>query len=156
MKKPIREYKDTNGNIKIEELLNHSIVFNYSGDGTLHELKVSDTFTGYLKVGKWVRLDLINIHFVIESKREQSYNVTDIGDTYKKLKDYFDNNEYDNIPASRPCFPPNKYIIPDKWTDTGVTCSKCGLECKGTMGYCCPQPICPMGMGSPMCSTFTR
>lgn len=27
-------------------------------------------------------------------------------------------------------------------------CPKCGLECKGVMGYCCPDNKCPMGLGS--------
>lgn len=30
-------------------------------------------------------------------------------------------------------------------------CSKCGLEFNGPMGYCCPRPDCPTGLGPIMC-----
>lgn len=30
-------------------------------------------------------------------------------------------------------------------------CSKCGLEMKGVMGYCCPRLDCPSGMGPVVC-----
>ena len=32
------------------------------------------------------------------------------------------------------------------------TCSKCGLILDGIMGYCCPQPQCPTGLGGSWCS----
>lgn len=32
-------------------------------------------------------------------------------------------------------------------------CSRCGLELARVMGYCCPVPDCPTGLGPVMCST---
>lgn len=41
------------------------------------------------------------------------------------------------------------------WADQGTTCSRCGVEWKGVMGYCCPHISCPMGAGSTLCRTTT-
>lgn len=41
---------------------------------------------------------------------------------------------------------------PNTWFDP-KTCPKCGLKLEGVMGYCCPQPYCPTGMGPVMCTT---
>ena len=35
-------------------------------------------------------------------------------------------------------------------------CSKCGLKLEGVMGYCCPQPGCPTGLGSPYCISVVK
>lgn len=62
-----------------------------------------------------------------------------------------------------------KRITDDLWKRTGPIphippapspwsikqCSKCGLKLEGSMGYCCPVPECPTGLGSPYCTTVT-
>jgi hypothetical protein len=42
---------------------------------------------------------------------------------------------------------------PDRWPHQPPEnkCSKCGLKLEGVMGYCCPNPGCPTGLGSPTC-----
>lgn len=38
-----------------------------------------------------------------------------------------------------------------KWSEP-KSCSKCGIKLDGVMGYSCPQPNCPTGLGSAWCS----
>jgi hypothetical protein len=40
-------------------------------------------------------------------------------------------------------------VIPSDWYGN---CPKCGLKLGQVMGYCCPQPDCPTGLGPTMCS----
>ncbi len=44
-------------------------------------------------------------------------------------------------------YDPNRYD-PNR---TVAVCGQCGMELKGVMGYVCPQPRCPTGMGGAWC-----
>lgn len=39
--------------------------------------------------------------------------------------------------------------IPIKYEEN--VCTECGLRLEGVMGYCCPNPRCPTGLGPTMC-----
>lgn len=112
----------------------------------------------------WFHIDIKNIKFVKieEAKKEQDKEkinddkneslrkLIEAGKVYEKYKripcpkqpivDYPIPNRPQTIP-----YPPNYPII----------CSACGLNCEGTMGYCCPNHHCPMGMGPMLCKTST-
>lgn len=49
----------------------------------------------------------------------------------------------------QPCPPIKDPITP--WFAKERTCSKCGIVWKGTMGYVCPDGLCPMGKNSILC-----
>lgn len=40
---------------------------------------------------------------------------------------------------------------PKPWAEIVNNCPKCGLQLNTVMGYCCPQPYCPTGLGGSMC-----
>jgi hypothetical protein len=42
----------------------------------------------------------------------------------------------------------------DVWTKPQPVnaCPKCGLRIEGVIGYVCPQPMCPTGLGGVWCS----
>ena len=42
---------------------------------------------------------------------------------------------------------PDIYKTPVDYT----SCSKCGIKLEGVMGYCCPYPKCPTGLGGGWC-----
>lgn len=40
----------------------------------------------------------------------------------------------------------------NEWTPIDYKhCPKCGIQLDKVMGYCCPQPNCPTGLGPIMC-----
>ena len=45
----------------------------------------------------------------------------------------------------------NEFDVWPKPQQPVKSCSKCGLKLEGVMGYCCPVPQCPTGLGSPYC-----
>ena len=51
---------------------------------------------------------------------------------------------------------PTKIYEEEKPYNPYKTCSKCGMDISGVMGYCCPQPNCPTGLGPVMCDTTSK
>lgn len=47
--------------------------------------------------------------------------------------------------------PPPQWLPPSPATPT-TECSRCGLQFTGTLGYVCPHPDCPSGLGGPLCA----
>lgn len=140
MKKLIETFTDNRGKIKVKELINNSIVFNFKTEPTkLIQKKVTDAFEGYLEIAKeWVKLADITIHFVIVDTVEEKPSIEEF---FKKLP---------NIPPYDSSHWRSPPLVPE-YRDN--KCSKCGLVCEGVMGYCCPNYNCPMGMGGTWCST---
>ena len=90
-----------------------------------------------------------------------------------KIVTFYDDGTFsESVPAKEPIVPQQEYTIwpfpitelpkvsptprptwvpPDPSTDWN-TCSKCGLKMQGAMGYVCPQPQCPTGLGGAWCS----
>ena len=58
--------------------------------------------------------------------------------------------------TTAPFTPFTPYVV-DKVTTTWAanTCSKCGIKLEGVMGYCCPHPKCPTGLGGGWSSSET-
>lgn len=65
-----------------------------------------------------------------------------------KVITFYDDGSFDEIhqiqdPITQQPFPK---LYPD-YIPKDPQCSSCGLSLKGVMGYCCPQPYCPCGLG---------
>lgn len=67
----------------------------------------------------------------------------------KRIEERLDALHHPPQPVPSP-FPFTPFTPPTTPWDT-KTCPKCGLELKGVMGYACPQPGCPTGLGGPSC-----
>lgn len=151
MKKLISEYMDSRGKVEINKIKGHTIVFNFKGKPELLEKKVVDAFEGYVKFLKeWVKLADISIHFVIEEDELNTHKTT-IKNRYESaLRDIIKEDTRKDVPSPNVPFFPQKFPV-RPFNDNKYSCSKCGLECKGVMGYCCPNYDCPMGMGGTWC-----
>lgn len=74
-----------------------------------------------------------------------------------KIVTFYDDGTFSESVPSAPYSPMPS--IPSPWdpsTPYGPiknNCPKCGLKLEGAMGYCCPQPQCPTGLGGVYCST---
>ena len=52
-----------------------------------------------------------------------------------------------SVPFIHPVIPPNLPIPCDPVYPAVKLCSKCGIQLSSVMGYCCPHPACPTGLG---------
>lgn len=158
----------------INELIGKKILYKAEKDKAIQEYEIDEIINSPLAYRSalmklrdclshnsqrlWKVVKIADIKFVkIEPEKNKSVagkdNDIDWMEILKKSQDK--NNKF---PPQSPLYPPQ--TLPYKpqsppWGDK-ITCSKCGLDCSGTMGYCCPQPYCPMGMGGIQCSTITK
>lgn len=56
-------------------------------------------------------------------------------------------NQWRGKPVYNPATPP--FVPP--FNPPVNFCPRCGLSAGGVMGYCCPSPDCPMGLGGVTC-----
>lgn len=135
-------------------------------------IKVRDMLTNNQQE-VWLSLATKNIRYVKEEVEEPKDKNPEKGTDSFNWKDYLkkkaeEDNALDEMAKTYP--PSTKYPkspfpngIPDvpQWPHPATQpystiCSLCGLKCSGTMGYCCPNDMCPMGMGPILCSTVTK
>lgn len=56
-------------------------------------------------------------------------------------------------PACSAAAPNTITVLADPTNWPANRCSKCGIKLEPVMGYCCPMPDCPTGLGSPFSRT---
>lgn len=73
--------------------------------------------------------------------------------TYQELN----NNFFTSPPVPTPEPEPWEHPLVPKWPQMPepTHCGKCGIKIEGVMGYYCPQPNCPCGLGGITCGVLT-
>lgn len=74
--------------------------------------------------------------------------------TYQELN----NNFFTSPPVPTPEPEPWSHPLVPKWPqypESDHRCGKCGIKIEGVMGYYCPQPNCPCGLGGITCGDLT-
>ncbi len=101
------------------------------------------------------RLNKVSIDIQSEFKRLE-VKFDELLRRIKRIEERLDEQQSPSTPLAWPPYniPP---IQPDPFPSQPTpwntkNCSLCGLELKGVMGYVCPQPGCPTGLGGPMCN----
>lgn len=115
----------------------------------------------------WLYIEIKNIKFVkvVDPASKQNVNdeekpsTDDRAEYFRKLIEALEvNKKYRPLPSPKPSivdWPTKPHVAPYTpepiYPPQPIICGMCGLNCSGTMGYCCPNHYCPMGMGPILC-----
>jgi hypothetical protein len=176
------EYKNIDCFIKqkkllVKELIGKKILYKAEKDKTIQEYEIDeiiDTPLAYrvalMKLRDclshnsqhlWKTVKISDIKFVKVEAPKATDDSPEKGcgidrEWLRKLKEIKEKN--DSAKAFPPYKKPPTFPAPPvyPWDQRKIVCRDCGLDCSGTMGYCCPREHCPMGMGGTFCSTITK
>ena len=69
-----------------------------------------------------------------------------------KIVTFYDDGTFTES-TPMPSYPMNPPFSPVPHTESPKSCSKCGLQFEGAIGYVCNNYPCPTGLGGSWCST---